>query len=452
MAVDLPVVPSETVAQARTLWSDAIGGAIASITALAAGIANIVYVSKGGNDSTGVRGSIVHPFLTVQAAMNAAQTGDVVLVGPGLYNEAVTWPSVAGIRLVGSGRDSTIISQNSARPIQFTNSFTYNDVVIQDLTLTTFSATVGFSYSQAGAVTASFVTPLVFRNVAFNFTGAVTNAIQIYIANTVVFENCQFIGTSGAQVTYLKNCGTVTVRGCDLKDLQVDYDYSSTVPSLGRGVVSVYGTRLTVLTVNFNASVFCDEATYCQRISTALVDNMSSLLNGLLQFLGTCDGNADLLFTCTHSSTTFFKCAGALFTAGGTLNCAAVDEGTSSFRGVIALAGAVVDALSVGPWCNAFARGASIGSINNSGVTYVGQCERDVLSGAVDFSGGSMQNVVFAVPQCLAQYDVFFEFTGGPPATNAHPAWVGAKTNTGFSTTPSAAGNASTRWTAIKQP
>lgn len=46
---------------------------------------NAVYVSKSGNDSTGVRNNLGLSFLTINAALAAAQTGDTVVVFPGTY-------------------------------------------------------------------------------------------------------------------------------------------------------------------------------------------------------------------------------------------------------------------------------------------------------------------------------------------------------------------------------
>lgn len=46
---------------------------------------NAVYVSKSGNDNTGVRNNLGLSFLTINAALAAAQTGDTVIIFPGDY-------------------------------------------------------------------------------------------------------------------------------------------------------------------------------------------------------------------------------------------------------------------------------------------------------------------------------------------------------------------------------
>lgn len=64
-----------------------------------------IYVSKSGNDTTGL-GTINSPFLTVTKALTlATATRKNIHVGPGVYQEAneLTWPTVSGIKLLGAG-------------------------------------------------------------------------------------------------------------------------------------------------------------------------------------------------------------------------------------------------------------------------------------------------------------------------------------------------------------
>ena len=51
-------------------------------------IQNTIFVSKNGNDTTGVRNDWTKPFLTIGAANSVAQPSDLVIVFPGVYNES----------------------------------------------------------------------------------------------------------------------------------------------------------------------------------------------------------------------------------------------------------------------------------------------------------------------------------------------------------------------------
>ncbi len=66
----------------------------------------------------GVR-TVPFPYPTVQAGLNAAQTGDTVVVAPGTYVENLLWPDRAGISLrseqgasvtfLDGGRNETVL-------------------------------------------------------------------------------------------------------------------------------------------------------------------------------------------------------------------------------------------------------------------------------------------------------------------------------------------------------
>lgn len=72
-------------------------------TALASNLqpAGILYVTTLGNDATGVRNDIGHPFATISTALSSATTGDIVQVGPGTFAGFSTGKSDVWIR--GSG-------------------------------------------------------------------------------------------------------------------------------------------------------------------------------------------------------------------------------------------------------------------------------------------------------------------------------------------------------------
>lgn len=77
-----------------------------------------VYVDTSGSDSTGT-GSKYSPYRTITHTLTQAESGQEVIIGPGIYNSAglEIFPIeiTQGITLTGAGYDSTIISGSGGR-------------------------------------------------------------------------------------------------------------------------------------------------------------------------------------------------------------------------------------------------------------------------------------------------------------------------------------------------
>ncbi len=63
--------------------------------------ANVLWVSKSGNNSTGARGRFDLPYLTVGAAQTAASSGDTIIVLPGDYSAETTLGGKDGVTYQG---------------------------------------------------------------------------------------------------------------------------------------------------------------------------------------------------------------------------------------------------------------------------------------------------------------------------------------------------------------
>jgi hypothetical protein len=64
---------------------------------------NVVHVMKNGNDATGTRNRLDLPFLTITAANTAMQTGDMMVIWPGYYEEGnITMVQQATYNLLGA--------------------------------------------------------------------------------------------------------------------------------------------------------------------------------------------------------------------------------------------------------------------------------------------------------------------------------------------------------------
>lgn len=105
----------------------------------APGFGEICYVDLAtGNDATALRGRIDLKFLTIQAAVDAAATGDLIEMGPGIFDESVTMDGadVDYLTFVGCGR--------STYPGDVSSGTTWLSSSGVPLTLTDASAQVAF--------------------------------------------------------------------------------------------------------------------------------------------------------------------------------------------------------------------------------------------------------------------------------------------------------------------
>ena len=72
-----------------------------------------LYVSKNGNDTYGT-GAVDNTLLTIQAALDlVTATRKVIYVAAGVYDEALLWPAMGGIKLLGMSREGTVTISDS---------------------------------------------------------------------------------------------------------------------------------------------------------------------------------------------------------------------------------------------------------------------------------------------------------------------------------------------------
>ena len=101
-------------------------------------LALVVLVALAtGSASAAVLRVPTGPYPTIASALNAARTGDVILVAKGTYKENLTWPSVDGIRLIGEeGYQKTVIDGNQKGRVIYFGSGLTRATVVQGFTLT----------------------------------------------------------------------------------------------------------------------------------------------------------------------------------------------------------------------------------------------------------------------------------------------------------------------------
>jgi hypothetical protein len=84
-----------------------------------AALTNTVWVASDGSDSTGARGNIGTPFLTLGAAKTASASGDTIFVLPGTYDagsllkDGVNWHFFDGAKILYTGSDPAIFDASS---------------------------------------------------------------------------------------------------------------------------------------------------------------------------------------------------------------------------------------------------------------------------------------------------------------------------------------------------
>lgn len=103
-----------------TNWAVLASGGGVSGSATGDGGAGGVWVSKSGSDSTGTRGDVTKPFLTLGAAKTNALSGDTIFVMPGTYDEknllktGVNWHFFRGAKVIYTGAEQGAIFEDDS--------------------------------------------------------------------------------------------------------------------------------------------------------------------------------------------------------------------------------------------------------------------------------------------------------------------------------------------------
>ncbi|KPJ53368.1 hypothetical protein AMJ39_05030 [candidate division TA06 bacterium DG_24] len=148
---------------------------------------------------------------TIQAGLDVAVFGDTVLVAPGRYIENIIWPDVDGIKLIGDGRESTIIDGNHvASVIRFeTHDIITNATVVEGFTITNGNALPPWPESEGGGIFLFYADPIlrnlaIRENFADDFGGGVYSwgsypiLSHVLIADNEAISRGGFVGDRGS--------------------------------------------------------------------------------------------------------------------------------------------------------------------------------------------------------------------------------------------------------------
>ncbi|MFC1730069.1 T9SS type A sorting domain-containing protein [candidate division KSB1 bacterium] len=87
------------------------------------------FISLGVNSNVLL---VPSPYSTIQAALNAASSGDTILVSSGVYYENIVWPNVQGLKLfsVGGSSNTHIDANHNGRPLTFNGQISLDSTTI----------------------------------------------------------------------------------------------------------------------------------------------------------------------------------------------------------------------------------------------------------------------------------------------------------------------------------
>ncbi|MCK9209951.1 MAG: choice-of-anchor D domain-containing protein [Ignavibacteriaceae bacterium] len=127
-------------------------------------------------------------YATIQAGLNAAQSGDTVLVQPGTYYENIIWPDVNRIKLISAGDNSNTIID--AKKIANVINIVSNGLIDTNTVVKGFNLINGDNVNNWGGILCNNANPK-FENIEVNSNKANLNGGGIYMINcSPLFINC----------------------------------------------------------------------------------------------------------------------------------------------------------------------------------------------------------------------------------------------------------------------
>lgn len=281
---------------------------------------NVIYVSRSGNDTTGARHDLAKPFLTVDAAVAVAQTGDMIKVFPGTYSVASNIAKDGISFYLDPG--SVFIKTTSGNMFDTTGFTTSFDVFgYGEFQKTTNSGYICYFNSSSGHLhtfqaksVASTVSHIFYLNVNTSVNFDVEYALAS--GGSVIFNN---YGTSGATIKV--DAHTWTSTAAPVVYGQWWYDTSLTVNAVNfsstADITITYCNNNCVLNlniqnfggVNYSINIGDGAGMYininsanCKGISAGTYENnYVRVLGHVLNYYGNCD---IIMSSCTNLTVT----------------------------------------------------------------------------------------------------------------------------------------------------
>ena len=140
-----------------------------------------------GNDSTG-DGSFESPFATIGHAVSEMNNGDMILVGPGIYNENISANNTSGMLFSFAGSDSTVINGNGQGTIF--------EILQGDWLVGGFTFTNGYAEVNGGALYINNGTIMMSNSLFLSNTAESEGGALFATNSNVVIDSCMFMNNS----------------------------------------------------------------------------------------------------------------------------------------------------------------------------------------------------------------------------------------------------------------
>ena len=231
----------------------------------------VVYVAScyAGSDSDG---SVERPFASISAALAVAETGSVVAVAAGMYEENVA--IVSPVHLVGAGKEFCTIATSGKAVTMIINQVT--GVTLRGFSLTG-NGPAGLYIAEAGKVTAS---DLAFAGYAGD-DPADGSVVMISQSQTVELHGLAIAATLVHGVT-VSESSEVTVSGCTIDGggTGVFVSQSSDVTVQGNSVRTSVGGGIGVQMTSTDVLVANNDIAETQATGIAVSFGSSAVLTG----------------------------------------------------------------------------------------------------------------------------------------------------------------------------